>query len=161
MKSNRNLHQFCLYIIVLTYTLLFLILAHYYWNENGSRNLISIITFHHQQHPTVHTAKNHTADRIDVSIVQNTSKYWSFFNFLRNTKKQNGETNTVAKKRICILNVDTRPLEQFSIMEDFDKMSFHSITAYNSLFYGKNKFDKLRTFFIDFLNSSYATWISL
>jgi len=143
MKSNRNLHQFCLYIIVLTYTLLFLILAHYYWNE------------------TVYTAKNHTADRIDVSIVQNTSKYWSFFNFLRNTKKQNGETNTVAKKRICILNVDTRPLEQFSIMEDFDKMSFHSITAYNSLFYGKNKFDKLRTFFIDFLNSSYATWISL
>ena len=50
---------------------------------------------------------------------------------------RHSSTKTSSKARICILNIDTRPVERLSIMEDWKNMSFPSIAAYNSLFYGK------------------------
>lgn len=40
------------------------------------------------------------------------------------------------KERICVVSIDTRPLERFSDKKSFENMSFTSIAAYNSLFYG-------------------------
>lgn len=63
---------------------------------------------------------------------------WSLSTFLKENERGNNCTQLGSKKKkICILNVDTRPLERFSIVKAFENMSFPSVAAYNNLFYGK------------------------
>ena len=68
---------------------------------------------------------------------------WLLSEFMK--QLQINETNywlspNTSKKRICLLNVDSRPLERFSSIQNFENMSFHSVVAYSNLFYGKHKF---------------------
>jgi len=62
---------------------------------------------------------------------------WSGPSFFKKIGRKTNTNRTKSKRRICILNVDTRPLERFSDVNDITKMQFYSIAAYNNLYYGK------------------------
>ena len=64
---------------------------------------------------------------------------WSLSAFLQKNKDKSNRTIYRSRKKICILSIDTRPLERYSAVQDFRKMQFYSVAAYNSLFYGKNQ----------------------
>ena len=66
-------------------------------------------------------------------------KRWSLSSFLKNSGFNNNSSSIMSKRRICIVSVDTRPLERFSAVNNIDKMNFYSVSAYYHLFYGKEK----------------------
>lgn len=74
------------------------------------------------------------------------------------TNKNIGQEMIERKRKTCILNVDTRPLERFSDTNDITKMQYYSIAAYYNLYYGKETFSFLAEYFHHF---SKTTWIWL
>src|SRR4051812_49434979 len=51
--------------------------------------------------------------------------------FLRKTERKTNTNRRTSKRRICILNVDTRPIERFADVKDITKMQYYSIAAYS------------------------------
>jgi hypothetical protein len=96
--------------------------------------------------PPVHASHKELYEQTDQNIsdvyhqmLTDISQYnvWSLLSFMTRRKEDIYLARYALKKKICILSVDSRPLERFSEVNDLNNMSFHSIAAYNSLFYGK------------------------
>ena len=103
--------------------------------ENWPRTFVSILTFSENSNSHNNNLSEKEPDVHIQSLV--TDGLWFVPSFSKNTEKKTNNNQMKSKRRICILNVDTRPLERFSNVNKVTKMELHSIAAYSNLYYGK------------------------
>ena len=160
MRMKQNLRLLRGSLVVIAFILLFWIIQYHYYTGNIIERSISILNLSQKHTFGHHVEDNFEIDPYDVRKVLNNSDNWLFSRVKSNYRNPIDQNSWLRKKRICVLSIDTRPLERFSVIKNFDNMSFHSVAAYNSLFYGKS-YSEHERFSMNFLISSDATWIRL
>jgi hypothetical protein len=142
MPAKRNSLVSCILIFCSGVVLVAYYSIYRNWTENLNRTINSIPdSYRHQQW----VEKKGYKTPIIYYLLENFSKHetWSlskFFKMFGTDKNENYSSQNIPKRKICILNVDTRPVERFSEINDFEKMNYHSLVVYNNLFYGKKNY---------------------
>lgn len=143
MNITHYLRKFSRIIFAIGLILIIYFLKQGNWMKSLNRLVISIGNSEYHNRTIPRTAIKNFVNY--NSLLRDFGNYntWSLSNFLGTNEYGNNHGETSKKKRICILSIDTRPLERFTAVKDIDKMNFYSIAAYNALFYGKKFIDIL------------------
>lgn len=142
-SQNRYLFRFKYHAFLVLFILCAIVISMYQWPRfiyyfQTNQNLF---LYSQNFNNTKHDISNITQNLIKTNHKRNISIQSLFL------------ASEIRKTDICLLNVDTRPLERFTVLGDLDKMQFHSLAAYNNLFYGIIKlynFHQYIRFIIDF-----------
>ncbi len=138
MYFTRSIRKFFEVIVILGLIVYIYFLKQSNWIDDGNHTSVSVKTSEYYNQMIVRMNNKNCTDYKQLLQDLGTHDKWSLSAFLKKSENDNNLGRVESSKRICILNVDTRPLERFSVIQDFNKMNYYSIAAYNSLFYGKN-----------------------
>lgn len=126
-------------IVLAPYLYLIRVAHEKHYDEYSEDTRVSIISTK-DANPQTTEVNMHSSQLVEIisSMLGDLGKEfpWQTLVLRKILQGMNGTAKTT-KARICVLSVDSRPLEKFSSIKEFENMSFHSIAAYNSLFYGK------------------------